>query len=200
MRHCDVDLDACLDGDPGAWGAFVDRTSDVIYAAVRRTMHRDGAAAGIDDAVQDVFVRLVRDDCRLLRSYDPSRAAISTWLTLIARSVAIDHLRRQRVRAFPLDAADSAGARETPRSDLSAPEPPMHVLSERQGLVLRMLFDEDLSVAEIAARLGVDEQTVRSTKHKALTRLREHMAGEFPAAPGDARSADLVQPEGREHP
>jgi RNA polymerase sigma-70 factor (ECF subfamily) len=76
----------------------------------------------------------------------------------------------------------------------------MHVLSERQGLVIRMLFDEDLSVAETAARLGVDEQTVRSTKHKALTRLREHMADEFPADAGDARSADLVQREGREHP
>jgi DNA-directed RNA polymerase specialized sigma24 family protein len=42
--------------------------------------------------------------------------------------------------------------------------------------VLRLLFDEQKSVAEAARFLGVDEQTVRSAKHKALSRLREHFS------------------------
>ena len=41
-----------------------------------------------------------------------------------------------------------------------------------------MLFEEDMTVAQAAALIGVDEQTIRSTKHKGLTRLREHMATE----------------------
>jgi RNA polymerase sigma-70 factor (ECF subfamily) len=49
----------------------------------------------------------------------------------------------------------------------------MHLLTDRQRLVLQMLFDDDLTVEQVARRMGVDEQTVRSTKHKALTRLRE---------------------------
>ncbi len=40
---------------------------------------------------------------------------------------------------------------------------------------MTLLFDEQLSVAEAAAFIGVDEQTIRSTKHKALTRLREKL-------------------------
>jgi len=39
--------------------------------------------------------------------------------------------------------------------------------------VLRLLFDEEMSVSEAAAVLGVDAQTVRSTKHKAIRKLRD---------------------------
>ena len=60
----------------------------------------------------------------------------------------------------------------------AGPEIPLHVLSARQRLVMTLLFDEQLSVAEAAGLIGVDEQTIRSTKHKALTRLREHLSSE----------------------
>jgi DNA-directed RNA polymerase specialized sigma24 family protein len=39
-----------------------------------------------------------------------------------------------------------------------------------------MLFDREMSVEEVAVVLGVNAQTVRSTKHKALSRLREHLS------------------------
>ena len=48
------------------------------------------------DAAQDVFVRLCGDDYRLLKTYDPARAGISTWLAVVSRSAAIDHVRRRR--------------------------------------------------------------------------------------------------------
>ena len=35
-------------------------------------------------------------------------------------------------------------------------------------------------VAEVAQLLKIDAQTVRSTHHKALLRLREHFGGEAP--------------------
>jgi len=176
------DLDPLFRGDPDAWDAFVDDTSGLIVAAVRQACTRGGGAPAdttIDDIVQDVFVKLVKDDFRLLRTYDSSRAALSTWLTLVARSTAIDRLRRRRHPMLPLEHDD--GPLDT---DESAPsrddiDLPLHILSERQRLVLRLLFDDNRSVTEVAAMLHVDEQTVRSTKHKALSRLRAH----FDAAP-----------------
>ena len=39
-----------------------------------------------------------------------------------------------------------------------------------------MLYDEEKEVAEAAAFLGVEAQTVRSMHHKALTKLRQHFA------------------------
>jgi DNA-directed RNA polymerase specialized sigma24 family protein len=172
----DVDLKACIGGDKRAWDQFVHCCSGVIIAAVQRTMQSRGGARSLDieDPVQEVFVKLVRNDFRLLRTYDPDRAALSTWLTIVARSVTIDHLRKRRLNTVPLEDQTPASA-PAPRASPAGEPPPLHVLTDRQRLVLRMLFDEDMSVAEAAGLIGVDEQTIRSTKHKALSRLREHM-------------------------
>ena len=51
-------------------------------------------------------------------------------------------------------------------------------LSPRQSLVLQLLYDREMEVAEIAAMLAVDAQTVRSTHHKALVKLRAYFAPE----------------------
>ena len=66
--------DALLDGDSAAWGSFVRRYGGLIVAAVRGIAPLPG---DIEDLTQDVFVRLCKDDFRLLRSYDPGRAALS---------------------------------------------------------------------------------------------------------------------------
>jgi RNA polymerase sigma-70 factor (ECF subfamily) len=169
----DVDLRACVDGDKRAWDRFVERYARVIVAAVRRAMQAHGAGGEIEDPVQEVFLRLVKDDFRLLRSYDPGRAALTTWLTLVARSVTIDQLRKRRPEGLPLDEQRLEG-RAPPPDPVAPPEIPVHLLTGRQRLVLRLLFDEERSVAEAAVIVGVDEQTIRSTKHKAIGRLREH--------------------------
>ena len=181
----DVDLEACIRGDKRAWDAFVDHWAGIIHAAVQRAFQGGRGAAAraeVEDTVQDVFLRLVKDDCRLLRSYDANRASLSTWLTLVARSTAIDRLRRKRPPpTVPLEASDmthsshSSHSSQASRAARLHPEIPLHVLSARQRLVMTLLFDEQLSVAEAAGFIGVDEQTIRSTKHKALTRLREHL-------------------------
>jgi RNA polymerase sigma-70 factor (ECF subfamily) len=60
---------------------------------------------------------------------------------------------------------------------------PPGLLSARQEQVLKLLFDEERDVRTAARLLGVDEQTVRSTKHKALAALRRHL-GARPARRG----------------
>jgi RNA polymerase sigma-70 factor (ECF subfamily) len=169
-------LARCLAGDAEAWKPWVAETAPLIRRAVVQTLLRHTGRAAeedADDLTQEVFLRLVRADCRLLRTYDPARSRLGTWLTLVARSATIDALRRRRLRETALEAA-AAEARAAP-----APEPalglvPEGLLSARQALVLKLLFDEERDVAEVARLLGVDEQTVRSTRHKALISLRRH--------------------------
>jgi RNA polymerase sigma-70 factor (ECF subfamily) len=168
-----------LSGCPDAWAAFVDRYARVIHAAALRTLHMHAPDCPADDAqdvAQDVFVRLVRDDFRLLRTFDPSRAALTTWLTVVARSVAMDHARRKRLPTTELAQAGAPPAKvDSPADAASAGlELPDGLLTARQKLVLHLLFDRQLSVKEAAGVLGVDAQTIRSTKHKAMQRLREH--------------------------
>jgi RNA polymerase sigma-70 factor (ECF subfamily) len=165
-----------LSGDKRAWDAFVDRFAPVIYAAVERTAGDrlpEPGASGAEDIVQNVFVRLLANDCRLLRAFDPARASLATYLTIIARSAALDHLRKRRPETAPLEGQEPAA----PAAEDAGPpavEIPAGLLTERQRLVLHMLFDRQMSVEEVSRILGIDAQTVRSTRHKALARLREH--------------------------
>ncbi len=170
------DLRPCLSGEKQAWDAFVDRFCGVIHAAVARTLRAGPATASRDelqDVVQEVFLRLLRHDCRLLRRYDPARSSLATYLTLIARSVALDHLRRHRPTASLEDqpAEHLAAQADPPAEPL---ELPAGLLSPREKLILHLLFDRQMSVAEAARMLAVKAQTIRSMKHKAIAKLRAH--------------------------
>ena len=85
--------DSLLRGEKAAWDAFVRRYGGLVVAAVRGVAM---AQPEVEDLTQEVFVRLCKDDFRLLRTYDPARASLSTWITIVARSTARDGLRRRR--------------------------------------------------------------------------------------------------------
>ncbi len=168
----EIDLLALGRGEKSAWDAFVRRYSGLIVSAVRGVAHGGG---DVEDLVQEVFVRLCKDGFRLLKTYDPARAGLSTWLTIVARSTARDALRRRQLALTPLDAVPERllATDAAPREKLKLPD---GLLSPRQKLVLSMLYDQDMEVAEIAVALGVDPQTVRSTHHKAMLKLRSHFS------------------------
>jgi RNA polymerase sigma factor (sigma-70 family) len=167
---------ALLNGDGAAWEAFVRRYGGLIVAAVR------GIAMGhgdIEDLTQEVFVRLCKDNFRLLHSYDPARAGLSTWLTIVARSTARDALRRRRAESVPLEAVPEAQLAVDPVEPASKLKLPAALLSPRQREILGMLYDREMDVAEIARALGIDPQTVRSAHHKAMLKLRAHFKADL---------------------
>ncbi|MGD9616926.1 MAG: RNA polymerase sigma factor [Alphaproteobacteria bacterium] len=163
--------DALLHGNPEAWEDFVRRYGGLIVAAVRGLAPTQGE---IEDLTQDVFVRLCKDDFRLLRSYDPERAALSTWLTIVARSTARDTLRRKRAEAVPIESVPEGRLAVEPVEPAIRLKLPEALLSPRQREILAMLYDREMDVAEIAQALGIDPQTVRSTHHKAMLKLRAY--------------------------
>ncbi len=171
-----TNLSLVLSGDKSSWDSFVETFSGLLFGVTHRTLRTRTACLNLEDArdvVQDIFLRLVKDDFRLLRTYDPERASLPTWLTVVARSVAIDSLRR------PEKSRETVELDETLHTTSDVPfggrlELPRGVLSERQHQILHLLFDEDMDVSEIATALQVQAQTVRSLKHQALIKLREH--------------------------
>lgn len=163
--------DALLRGDPAAWETFVRRYGGLIVAAVRPLAPAPGE---VEDLTQDVFVRLCRDDFRLLRLYDPARASLSTWLTIVARSTARDALRRRRADFVPIETVPEGKLAVEPVEPAIKLKMPEALLSPRQREILAMLYDREMEVAEIARVLGIDPQTVRSTHHKAMLKLRAY--------------------------
>ena len=165
------ELDALARGDKGAWDAFVRRYAGLVAAAVRGVARE---AAEVEDLAQEVFFRLCKDDFRLLRSYDPARAGLSTWITIVARSTARDAMRRYRPVLTPIDAVPEGRLAVDPVEPIQKLKLPDALLSPRQREILTMLYDREMEVAEIAAALGIDPQTVRSAHHKAMVKLRAH--------------------------
>lgn len=79
-----------LADDTPAWEEFVHRYAGLLYSVVRRYL-RTRDVDDVRSVLVDVLVSLRRTK---LRTYE-GRASLSTWLTLVARSQALEVLRRR---------------------------------------------------------------------------------------------------------
>ncbi len=179
-------------GDREAFAAVYDRHAQALYGTVMRFLRDPGAA---EDVVQETYLAMwTRSE-----SYSPEAGSLIGWLLTIARHRAIDRLRAasrqpvvvalapatsdgaendlERLLALgrpvgsadpadePSDVAERRWVRAVVRTALDKmPEP------ERQALELA--YDDELTQAEIAERLGWPIGTVKTRTRRALLRLR----------------------------
>ena len=173
-----VDLRRLLAGEGAAWDDFVAWSLPSIKAAVRQTLTLHAAerdSEDIEDIIQNVYLRLIKDDFRLLRQYDSRQASMKTWLLLIARGTTLNCLAQSPPVCVPLDALDE--------SLLPPPEPkaeplaiPPGTLSEQEALIIHFHYRSSLSLEEIARQMRLSRKTVYNCKSIALTKLREHFS------------------------
>ncbi len=79
-------LTALLSGCKRTWDSFVDASVPLVRVVVHRaSMPLDEST--LADAVQNVFAQLRADDYRLLRTFDPARVRLSTWLAVVSWSL-----------------------------------------------------------------------------------------------------------------
>jgi RNA polymerase sigma-70 factor (ECF subfamily) len=139
-----------------------------------------GGDAAAQDLVQDTFVKLWRNADR----YDTTRGRLETWVLLIARSLAIDTLRRRVLESRSLE---SAGR---PREADDAPGPDevagtadlaerarraMDGLTGEQRAALELAYFGGKTSAEVAELEGIPLGTAKTRIRTALIRLREAM-------------------------
>ncbi len=132
-----------------------------------------------EDIAQDALLRAWRRRSTLR---DPGRR--NYWLATIVRNEAFR--QHARVRPDPTatielreGAEDEAVLATVELADLHAA---LQRLSERDRRLLEMKYDEDLTQATIATRLGIPEGTVKVRLHRARNKLRLLYAGA--SAPG----------------
>lgn len=136
-------------------------------------MLRDRAEA--EDVFQAVFLQAWEQGDR----YDPRRASPLTWVLTIARSRAIDQLRRRipepREPAIAIALLDREGGDGSGTDDLLE-HWRMAALLERlpteESAILRARFHQGLSQSEIAERSGIPLGTVKMRMVQGLDRLR----------------------------
>lgn len=140
-----------------------------------------GGADG--DTAEELAQEAMIQVWRRAESFDPSRAAASTWIYTIARNKRIDRLRRERRPAMSeeeyvsaLGSAEGGVGRGDEAAERSQDEVrlarSLESLPEDQATVVKMAFYEDKSHSAIAAELHLPLGTVKSRIRLALTRLR----------------------------
>ncbi len=161
--------------DPGAAEALYDRYASRIYGLGIVMLGGDSAA---QDLVQDTFVKLWRSAER----YDPSRGKLDTWVLLVARSLAIDSLRRRVLDARVLEssrpvseASPEPGPEELATTgDMAArARRAMAELSPGQRAALELAYFGGKTSAEVAELEGIPLGTAKTRIRSALMKLRE---------------------------
>ena len=139
-----------------------------------------GSDAAAQDLVQDTFVKLWRTADR----YDTTRGRLETWVLLIARSLAIDTLRRRVLESRsleavgrPLEADDAPGPDEVAgTADLAArARRAMECLTGEQRAALELAYFGGKTSAEVAELENIPLGTAKTKIRTALIRLREAM-------------------------
>jgi RNA polymerase sigma-70 factor, ECF subfamily len=175
--------------DPGAADALYGRFAGRIYGLGLVMLGNDAAA---QDLVQDTFVKLWRSAGR----YDRSRGKLETWVLLMARSLAIDAIRRRVLEARTLEHSDRpALADQDPGPDDRAvtldlterARRAMSSLPPEQRAALELAYLGGKTSAEISDLEGIPVGTAKTRIRAALLRLREMLASDIESAKGVER-------------
>jgi RNA polymerase sigma-70 factor (ECF subfamily) len=153
-------------GETSALGEFYDVFAGLVNGLALRIL-RDAADA--EDVVQEVFLQVWRQASR----FDPTRGSVEAWLCTIARTRALDRLRRRTARREdPEDEAPPSSA--TPKSaEAIAVRKALDGLTSDQRKALELAYFEGLTQSEIAERLGEPLGTVKTRIRTAMIRLRD---------------------------
>lgn len=160
-------------GCPEAFAQLYRAKFDLVYAVARRTT-RCGEDVCLD-IVQDAMMRVIR----YMRPFDDADA-LDRWLACVTRSVAFDHLRRERRRLLrEREAADHrATAADHDARDRDILERLDWVRQELRGLdrvaaeIIELRFRAGLTLEAIGQRLGLTVGAVHGRLMRAVAKLR----------------------------
>lgn len=171
-------LERASRGDEAAFTQLYRRHRDAVFRFAYRLL---GARNLAEDVTQECFLSLIQRPA----GFDPTRAALRTYLYAAVRNQALKHFRRERdhiaLEDLLSEAPLAAGA-NGPLPRLLAEELTLEVQRaiaalpplQREALIL---FEyEELSLAEIALVVGAEVGTVKARLFRAREGLRRALA------------------------
>ncbi|MCS3902046.1 RNA polymerase sigma-70 factor (ECF subfamily) [Methylohalomonas lacus] len=183
----DTDIDAQLEalviriqsGDATALAELYETTIGRVYGLALRILHQPPDA---EEVAVDVYNQVWDQAQR----FDRERGPVMAWLLTMARSRALDRLRKlgrhsqQRQQHLQASSPTYSDYEQVPVVDLlDLTETSQHIhaalaeLTPAQRQAISLSFLEDLSHQEIAERLATPLGTVKSNIRRGLLRLRE---------------------------
>jgi len=164
------------DRDERALTALYDATLSRVYGLVLRVLRRPALA---DEVVEEIYFQVWRNALR----FDAARGCAMAWLLGMARSRAIDAVRREaRFQHTSLDAESAPEvASDAPAADdlldVAIGHAELHralmLLNAQPRQLVALAFFRGLSHEEIAAQTALPLGTVKSQIRRALVTLRQ---------------------------
>lgn len=170
-------------GDLESLSALVVAHSTRLLALLRGLLPSKEDA---EDALQETWMRVIRS-CGSYRG-----GSVRAYLACIARSVAVDRLRRSDAPAVRLDEEDEDGGTAADWLEAAGPTPDrafetrataadvriaIRALPMRQREVLLLRIEAELTFQEIADELGIPLGTALTRMREATERLRKTLGG-----------------------
>jgi RNA polymerase sigma-70 factor (ECF subfamily) len=194
LRECGEKLT-----DRGLWTKFQDRFQGLIFLYLMRALkmrgiHEDTADV-VPDLAQEVYLRLVQHDGRILRTFrGTTEFSVMAFLARISSSVVLDHLRagsseKRRAQIVPLETVQASenseiSSRDAKDFDLSSvlswidiervvESDPDRKNARRNALIFKLHYIDGFDSAEIARFPGFD--LTQSGVETVLARLRKRI-------------------------
>jgi RNA polymerase sigma-70 factor, ECF subfamily len=171
-------------GDAAAFEKLYARHRGGLYRFVLRGIKERGIA---EELFQEIWMRVIEARGR----YAP-QARFTTWLYTIAHNRMVDHWRKRGLVVVPLERGDPDDPAPSEFTAEAAREPQMlaetnqqlerlgralEALPPAQCEVFLMREEGGLSLTEIAAATGSNEEAVKSRMRYAVAKLREALDG-----------------------
>ncbi len=162
-------------GNQEALGRLYDETAPSVNGLLLRML---GLPQDAEEVLMDVYMKAWKNAA----AYSPERGSVPAWLLMMARSVAIDRIRRRTLQPSaiaPENVPEPASLESSPEEHTARRQwrtEVLHALNElprEQKEALMLAFFEGLSHSELAERLGQPLGTVKSRVRLGLLRLRQ---------------------------
>ncbi len=176
-------IDRCLQHDPGAWNDFVDRYLGLIYHVVHHASHSRSVPLrpeDVEDMGAEILLQIVANDYAVLRRFR-GKSSLATYITVIARRICVRELVRRNFAAelgHTTAHLSSKSSSEIPCAPEDRVENEDEVLNMLEGLagkeaaIVRMYHMEGKSYREISESVGVAENSIGPTLHRARAKLK----------------------------
>lgn len=156
--------------------------SPELLARIRREVGRVAPAHQVDDLSQEACVRIIEKE----RLWRPERGTVSRWAAAVARNVAKNRLRADRLEAGARDALMTRAYRDADAVDderIAVVLEQFARLPDDEQQLLRWRYLESRTVTEIADELGVSQPSATRRIQGALASLRQRARAHWLSIP-----------------
>ena len=169
-----------LTGETEAFRHLMRRHGGSLQAFIEGVV---GSREEAEDVVQEAFVSAYRS----LRQYDSRIASFATWLHRIAYHEALRRMKRRRLPTlswdedenllrYAEDTGDDDWLEDATEEQLARLDEAIDRLSDYDRLLLRLYYEEDLPLKEIAYIVDSTDSILASRLRRIRNKLRKELA------------------------